>query len=104
MSVPTKTTGPRWWEVAGAAHAIVQILYILIGLIVAVVVWMVRLEVAGAHTTDQFAVIEARHTERAAERSEMKKDVSTLHEDIVDLRVSITRLDTRIDEWKGKSK
>jgi hypothetical protein len=104
QTVTTTPTASRWFEKASGANAIVQLIYALIFVVMSSGLWLVRLEVRNQYTDDRFAVIEARRAERAVERADAKKDMVTLHEDIVDLRLAIVRLDTRIDETKGKNK
>lgn len=114
MTAPTPTTGPRWWEVAGAAHAIVQIIYILIALIAASTLWMIHLEVANTHTNDQFAVIETRRAERLVEREaerherqldreEEHRELKLLHDDMNQVHLVLAQQDAKIDQLlKGR--
>lgn len=100
-TMPT-TTAPRWWEAAGGMHSLVQIVWAL-GIVISVMVgWLLRVEVRGAQTEDHFAASEARKPERAAERAEFRRDLDSFHNDLIDLRVMVTRLDTRIDDMTGR--
>ncbi len=104
MTAPTPAAGPRWWESASGANSLVQVFYVLIGMVVLGGGWLARIEVHDQSTTDHFAAIEARHAEREAQRSEEKRVLEAIHTDLVDLRVRVVALGVKLDELESKQK
>ena len=86
---------------AGGAHAIVQMLYVMIGLVVVVGGWLTRIELHDQQTTDHFAAIETRHAEKSSEWAQVREELKALHADNVDIKLRVMALGVKVDLLNG---